>query len=741
MRRFGKWTVAVIVALLCVMMVGVASAATVASGTCGADGDNLKWVLSSDGVLTISGTGEMSDDNFYSPAPWDEHIYRITSVQIENGVTNIGAGAFMNHKVLSKVSVPSSVTSIGRNAFDGCYHLTGITIPDGVTSIGSFAFRGCQGLTSVTIPASVASIGEEAFRDCFGLRSLTIPQGVTSIGSFAFCGCQGLTSVTIPAGVTSIGSNLFASCTKLTSVTLPSGITSIEKGMFSGCESLTSITIPSTVIRIGADAFSSCDNLTSITIPSSVTSIGDSAFYWCKSLTSVTIPSSVGSIGSYVFSRCTKLTSVTIPSGVTYISDCAFAYCSNLTSIIIPDSVLLIGDTAFLGHGSDLFIIGEPNSTAQTYADGNGIPFIKGTPSGNAAGLDKLATPKLTAADNDVKGVALKWNKVTGAEKYRLLVKEGNDEWTTLTDTTKTTYTWTKAKSGTTYAFTVACVDADGAYSTSDYDTQGLSVTYIAAPKLSSVTNAATGVTIKWGKVTGAENYRVFYKTTGGWKKIADTTGTSYTWTKAKSGTKYSFTVRCVDKAGKNYTSAYDTTGKSITYLATPKLSSVTNAATGITIKWGKVTGAAKYRVYYKTTGGWKKLVDTAKTSYTWTKAKSGTKYTFAVRSLSSTGKTTSAYDTTGKSITYLAAPKVSSVTQTTKGVTIKWGKVTGAAKYRVYYKTTGGWKKLTETTKTSYTWTKGKSGTKYTFTVCALSSTGKTASTYDTKGVSISVK
>ena len=256
------------------------------------------------------------------------------------------------------------------------------------------------------------------------------------------------------------------------------------------------------------------------------------------------------------------------------------------------------------------------------------------------------------------------------------------------------------------------------------------------------MTNTTKGITIKWGKVNGAAKYRVFYKTTGGWKKLADTNANSYTWTGAKSGKTYAFMVRCVSADGTKFTSAYDATGKFITYIATPKLSSVSNTATGITIKWGKVTGAEKYRVFYKTTGSWKKLIDTTSTSYIWTKAKSGTKYAFTVRCINSKGTSyTSAYDTTGKSITYLAAPKVSSVTATSKGITVKWGKVTGAAKYRVYYKTTGGWKKLTETKSTSYTWTKGKKGVKYTFTVCSLSSTGKTASTYDTKGKSVTLK
>ena len=33
------------------------------SGTCGKDGDNLTWKLSDQGVLTISGSGDMVDYN------------------------------------------------------------------------------------------------------------------------------------------------------------------------------------------------------------------------------------------------------------------------------------------------------------------------------------------------------------------------------------------------------------------------------------------------------------------------------------------------------------------------------------------------------------------------------------------------------------------------------------------------------------------------------------------------------
>ena len=354
-----------------------------------------------------------------------------------------------------------------------------------------------------------------------------------------------------------------------------------------------------------------------------------------------------------------------------------------------------------------------------------------------------IAAPQITSLTSELTGIQVNWGSVAGAAKYRVYYKTGDGSWVSLGDTTATSYTWTGANSGTKYAFTVRCVSSDGKSFTSGYDTTGKTITYIAAPKVSSVSLTTTGVQITWGKVTGAEKYRVYYRTeNGNWTNIADTTSTSYTWTGAKSGTKYYFTVRCISSDGKNYTSAYDTVGKSMTYVAAPKISSASLTATGIQISWGSVAGAEKYRLYYKTdNGSWIGITDTASTSYTWTGAKSGTKYTFTVRCISADGNDfTSGYDTTGKTITYIAAPQISSVAVTATGVQITWGKVTGAAKYRVFYKTgSGNWISLGDTTATSYTWTGAKGGSDYTFTVRCVSSDGKTfTSAYDAVGKSL---
>ena len=279
----------------------------IASGECGAQGDNLTWVLAEDDTLTISGTGAMQD--FYE-APWYTNRDNIKTVVLEPGVASIGESAFSGCRSLTGVSIPESVSSIGKSAFSGCWGLTGVSIPAGVTSIGDYTFSGCSSLTSVNIPESVASIGSSAFYDCRSLTSVTIPAGVVSIGESAFSGCSSLTSVAIPAGVASIGYGTFYGCTSLTSVSIPESVSSIGGSAFSGCTSLTSVSIPESVASIGSSAFSGCTSLTSVTIPAGVTGIAGWTFHNCSSLSSVTIPATVTSIGEKAFAFCSRLKDV-----------------------------------------------------------------------------------------------------------------------------------------------------------------------------------------------------------------------------------------------------------------------------------------------------------------------------------------------------------------------------------------------------------------------------------------------
>ena len=111
------------------------SAKAESSGTCG---PNLKWHLTDDGVLTISGKGEMKN---YTESPWS------------------GSN-------LKRIIIGDSVTTIGNYAFSACRSLTSVTISNSITTIGYSAFSGCSSLTSVTIPNSVTTISGELFSYC-----------------------------------------------------------------------------------------------------------------------------------------------------------------------------------------------------------------------------------------------------------------------------------------------------------------------------------------------------------------------------------------------------------------------------------------------------------------------------------------------------------------------------------------------------------------------------------------------
>ena len=278
--------------------------------------------------------------------------------------------------------IPSSLRTVmvtGGNilygAFYNCENLTSINIPDGITSMGAYAFYGCGSLISINIPDSVTSIGDYTFYHCYGLNNMIIPNGVESIGERVFCNCTHLQTIKIPKTITSIGPFGISYCTVLTSVVFEDGIQlqTIEESAFRGNPALFDFIIPDSVTEIKDYGVAYC-GLINIMIPKNVSNIATHAFYYCSALESINvsqnnavyysdnncliktdtdtntktlilgcknsvIPSdgSITSIGAYAFGGCSRLTSITIPDSVESIGEGVFVYCSGLTSIVVSE--------------------------------------------------------------------------------------------------------------------------------------------------------------------------------------------------------------------------------------------------------------------------------------------------------------------------------------------------------------------------------------------------------------------
>ena len=359
-------------------------------------GDNAYWSFdSATGKLTISGTGAMWDySNLSNQPPWKRYSIDITSVEIKNGITSIGANAFNTCRNLKSITIPNSVTSITDGAFRNCAALTSITIPNSVTSIGYYAFDGCTGITDVYCYADPDNLtwnengcndfkaGKETichipaeynygyhrwFKNSLNVTFKVNPAEVNPALPGGKCGENAVWEfdpvthkLTISGtgtmydcvyddNTSTVNTPWFAYKDNITSVVIGYGVTSIGRYAFDGCINLTSVTIPNGVTSIGDSAFEGCTSLKSISIPDSVTSIGGDAFQDCTNLTSVEIPNSVTSIGNYAFDGCTNLTSVEIPNSVESIGEGAFRNCTALTSVEVPKNVTSIGTNAFQG--------------------------------------------------------------------------------------------------------------------------------------------------------------------------------------------------------------------------------------------------------------------------------------------------------------------------------------------------------------------------------------------------------
>ena len=105
--------------MLCMVVLLVPAVSGAESGTCG---EKAKWNLEN-GVLTITGSGDMADYASADETPWASLRGQIEKVVFDGAITRIGSNAFAECPNLKHVTFSTATVTIGKRAFYNCTQL------------------------------------------------------------------------------------------------------------------------------------------------------------------------------------------------------------------------------------------------------------------------------------------------------------------------------------------------------------------------------------------------------------------------------------------------------------------------------------------------------------------------------------------------------------------------------------------------------------------------------------------
>lgn len=178
--------------LILLLTFGIIFSSFAETWDCGRIPETVFCKLSENGTLTVYGNGEMKNYGYVdeqiagntirkSTAPWIDDVKK---VEINDGVTSIGAYAFMHASQLTDISGMNSVEKVGHAAFWNDKNLQSIYIQN-ATIIESQAFEK-SGLISAILP-NVQTLGNWAFVNASALNYAELSDNV-SLGIRVFYG-------------------------------------------------------------------------------------------------------------------------------------------------------------------------------------------------------------------------------------------------------------------------------------------------------------------------------------------------------------------------------------------------------------------------------------------------------------------------------------------------------------------------------------------------------------------------
>lgn len=365
----------------------------------------------------------------------------LVSLKLPTSAT-LERGAFYNCPKLKSVKLPKGNAYL--SAFSNCDQLETLTLPDDVVTLGPIggkslkqidlgktlrvigedAFSGDSALTDITIPDSVVTLEFDAFKGCTSLSRVRGGKNVTLIEGSCFNGCTSLTDFgALTESVRQVGHRSFvdtgwymrqksgvvyfgniAYCYKgsmpqNTVLSFREGTEAITDGFIFAQEELTprtmhyfqqdnliGVILPNTVIRVGGYAFCNSPNVETIVL-GGAREVGASAFNAHKSST-IVLPDSMRFVGDNAFSS-EYLKAVSLNEGLRMIDEGGFFSAGLIKSVTVPESVIYIGREALGYQNTDDFydavidgfiVYGKKGSTAQQYAEKNGLTFQDNAP-------------------------------------------------------------------------------------------------------------------------------------------------------------------------------------------------------------------------------------------------------------------------------------------------------------------------------------------------------------------------
>ena len=355
------------------------------SGTCG---DNLQWTFrSSDSTLIITGTGAMYDGTTSSQngQPWVQ--LPIMHIQLPEGLTRIGKGAFCYCRQVKELRIPDSVIEIADGSLNSMVALKKLTLGTNLRKIGNNAvsavnvdtliFLGtfdqwCQmdmdgNGGQIRVSQALFIEGQQVMGDFY------LPSTVHRVKDGVFLYCPGVTSFHFPASIDTIG-QVFGvdnqcdtyyyegTLEQWCNIVHTDGLRFMNYILYINGDDLSNVILPNTIDKVPAYCFCGVWNIRSVTIPSSIHTVGQSAFR-ATGLTQVIGAENIRRFENSCFEESHYLRDITISPATQFIDDYAFWVVDSLKGTLRLDSVTYLGQDAFGTTGLDSVFLPDHLST------------------------------------------------------------------------------------------------------------------------------------------------------------------------------------------------------------------------------------------------------------------------------------------------------------------------------------------------------------------------------------------